>query len=564
MIVPENKMKTIILFVSFVLTNTLFAADSLQTTVSKATVFLSGAQVFRESQSFPIKKGVNEVVITDVSAYLNQDQIQATAKGNFLILDIQYQTEYIPPSSAVPAIVPKKIQNEISWLNDTILFIGFEKERISEKLRNLNEEKRMVTQSQLIKSGGISDTLPEFREIVGFYRSKLDEINELIHLWKKKQHLITVRDKKFRDRLNELNDYANNTGQPAKAAVNRNHIIVTTFADTETNGRIEVNYLVPNAGWIPAYDLRANSISDPMTLTYKAKVFQSSGEDWNNVDITLSTFNQNTFSTKPIAGIWRLDYTVNKVNLQPQYYSQNFTSNVELSNFKKELEKNKDENVVFEEKSFIPLQSFADINQNISNIEFNVKLPYTIPSTGQQKLMVILHEEIEAKFEHYLLPRKNANAFLIAKLGDWESLNLLAGQANIYFKQTIVGNTYVNPPALKDTLELTIGKDDGIVTSRKKVNEEEDKVAFGKRTFKTYTFEIEVKNLNRESVEITLEDLIPITDNEEITIKLEDGDGATFDKKTGRLTWNLSLNPGAKTKVNFSYSIEHDKEKPIS
>ena len=65
MIVPENKMKTIILFVSFVLTNTLFAADSLQTTVSKATVFLSGAQVFRESQSFPIKKGVNEVVITD-------------------------------------------------------------------------------------------------------------------------------------------------------------------------------------------------------------------------------------------------------------------------------------------------------------------------------------------------------------------------------------------------------------------------------------------------------------------------------------------------------------------
>ena len=111
---------------------------------------------------------------------------------------------------------------------------------------------------------------------------------------------------------------------------------------------------------------------------------------------------------------------------------------------------------------------------------------------------------------------------------------------------------------------MTIGKDDGIVTSRKKVNEEDDKVAFGKRTVKTYTFEIEVKNLNRESVEITLEDLIPITDNEEITIKLEDGDGATFDKKTGRLTWNLSLNPGAKTKVNFSYSIEHDKEKPIS
>ena len=152
----------------------------------------------------------------------------------------------------------------------------------------------------------------------------------------------------------------------------------------------------------------------------------------------------------------------------------------------------------------------------------------------------------------------------MAKLGDWESLNLLAGQANIYFKQTIVGNTYINPPALQDTLELTLGKDDGIVASRKKISEEEDKVAFGKRTLKTYTFEIEVKNLNRKSVEITLDDLIPITDNEEISIKLEDGDGAKFDKKTGRLTWILRLEPGAKTKVNFSYSVEHDKEKPVS
>ena len=73
-----------------------------------------------------------------------------------------------------------------------------------------------------------------------------------------------------------------------------------------------------------------------------------------------------------------------------------------------------------------------------------------------------------------------------------------------------------------------------------------------------------MKNLNRKSVEITLEDLIPITDNEEISIKLEDGDGAKFDKKTGRLTWIVRLEPGAKTKVNFSYSVEHDKEKPVS
>lgn len=556
-------MKTIILLALSLINTTTFAADSLQTTINKATVFLSGAQVFRQSKSISIKKGVNEVIITDVSPNLNPNQIQATAKGNFLILDIQYQTEYIPPSGAVYAVVPEKIQKEISWLNDTLLFIGFEKDRINEKLKNLDEEKRMVTQSQLIRSGGISDTLPEFKEIVEFYRVKLDEINELIHIWKKKQYLIQTQQTKLQSRLNELNNYAANTGQPAKPAQTRYHVMVTTFAEADTYGKIEVNYLVPNAGWIPAYDLRAKSTSDPMTVTYKAKVFQNTGEDWNDVNITLSTFNQNTYSTKPIAGIWRLDYTVNRQSMQPQYYSQNFTSDVELSNYKKEMA-NKDGEVTFDDQQFIPLQSFADINQNLSNVEFDVKLPYSIQANGQHKLMVVMHEEVEAKFEHYLLPRMNNHAFLLAKLGDWESLNLLSGDANIYFKQTIVGKTLINPSALSDTLELTLGKDEGIVANRKKISEEVDKVGLNKRTQKTYTFEIEVKNMTKEKVKITLEDLIPVTSNEEISIKLEDGDGAEFDKKTGRLTWILQLEPGSKTKVNFTYSVEHDKYKPIS
>lgn len=556
-------MKTIILLALSLISTTTFAADSLQTTINKATVFLSGAQVFRQSKSISIKKGVNEVIITDVSPNLNPNQIQATAKGNFLILDIQYQTEYIPPSGAVYAVVPEKVQKEISWLNDTLLFIGFEKDRINEKLKNLDEEKRMVTQSQLIRSGGISDTLPEFKEIVEFYRVKLDEINELIHIWKKKQYLIQTQQTKLQSRLNELNNYAANTGQPAKPAQTRYHVMVTTFAEADTYGKIEVNYLVPNAGWIPAYDLRAKSTSDPMTVTYKAKVFQNTGEDWNDVNITLSTFNQNTYSTKPIAGIWRLDYSVNRQSMQPQYYSQNFTSDVELSNYKKEMA-NKDGEVTFDDQQFIPLQSFADINQNLSNVEFDVKLPYSIQANGQHKLMVVMHEEVEAKFEHYLLPRMNNHAFLLAKLGDWESLNLLSGDANIYFKQTIVGKTLINPSALSDTLELTLGKDEGIVANRKKISEEVDKVGLNKRTQKTYTFEIEVKNMTKEKVKITLEDLIPVTSNEEISIKLEDGDGAEFDKKTGRLTWILQLEPGSKTKVNFTYSVEHDKDKPIS
>jgi hypothetical protein len=81
-------MKSILLLATVLLSSATFAADTLSSNITKATVFLSGAQVFRETKSIPIKKGVNEVIIRDVSPYLNQQQLQASAKsGNFMILD---------------------------------------------------------------------------------------------------------------------------------------------------------------------------------------------------------------------------------------------------------------------------------------------------------------------------------------------------------------------------------------------------------------------------------------------------------------------------------------------
>jgi len=282
---------SVTIIATFLVVATSQAADSLTTNIKKATVFLSGAQVFRESNGISIKKGVNEVIIKDVSPNLNPNKLQATAKGDFLILDVQYKTEHIPPSNNMQNVVPEKVQKEMDWLNDSLLFISFEKDRINAKLQNLNDEKQMIVQSKLIKGGGISDTLPEFKDVVSFYRVKLDEINELLFQWKKKQHFLSQRENKFRNRLTELQNYSRNTNQPYRAARTRHHIIVTTYADVATYGKIEVNYLVSNAGWIPAYDLRANNTSGPMTITYKAKVFQQTGEDWDNVNLTLSTYN---------------------------------------------------------------------------------------------------------------------------------------------------------------------------------------------------------------------------------------------------------------------------------
>ena len=85
-----------------------------------------------------------------------------------------------------------------------------------------------------------------------------------------------------------------------------------------------------------------------------------------------------------------------------------------------------------------------------------------------------------------------------------------------------------------------------------------------KRRLVTRTFEIEIRNNSRAEIKLTLEDLIPVTKNEDIEIKIVDGDGAEFDEFTGKLIWNLDMKAGAKRVLQFTYSIEHERGKPVS
>ena len=224
----------------------------------------------------------------------------------------------------------------------------------------------------------------------------------------------------------------------------------------------------------------------------------------------------------------------------------------------------KDNNEFNSNSQFLAVQNMADINQNFSNVEFDVKLPYSIKADGSQKLMVITNEKVQAEYYHYLLPRVNKDAFLLAKISDWENLSLLPGPANIYFNQTIVGSTTLNPSVMSDTMEVTLGRDQGIISTRKKTDEQLKRVGLGKRDLKILSFEIEIKNTSKTEVNLTVEDLIPITINEEIEIKLLEGNGAQFNEETGRLTWELKLKPAEKKVIKFTYSVEHDKDKPVS
>ena len=76
-------------------------------------------------------------------------------------------------------------------------------------------------------------------------------------------------------------------------------VLITLDCKQALKDVMKLSYFVPSAGWEPLYDFRMDEISKPLTIVYNSNVYQSSGEDWKDVNIKLSTNNPTLSGEKP-------------------------------------------------------------------------------------------------------------------------------------------------------------------------------------------------------------------------------------------------------------------------
>ena len=152
----------------------------------------------------------------------------------------------------------------------------------------------------------------------------------------------------------------------------------------------------------------------------------------------------------------------------------------------------------------------------------------------------------------------------MARLTDWEELNLLPGVANIYYDGTYVGQTRINPAVMSDTLDLALGRDRGIFVTRKKLNDDEKLRAFSNEKIRTITYEISLKNYKSNNIHVKIEDHIPVPQDQEIKVELIENETANFNKDTGILKWDKSIEGKETVKYLFTYTIKYNKDKTLA
>ena len=114
--------------------------------------------------------------------------------------------------------------------------------------------------------------------------------------------------KKINQNLGKINNQI--TELNGRTSTTTAEVIITVFAKNTAiaDAKFRLEYIVPNCGWIPYYDLRVKDVISPIVTQMKAKVRQNTGEDWKEVKLTLSTGEPNKGGVKPELGIWKIGW----------------------------------------------------------------------------------------------------------------------------------------------------------------------------------------------------------------------------------------------------------------
>lgn len=514
--------------------------------IKAATVYYNAAEL-SQSTTVNLPSGTSEIVIKNVADYLNESTVQIGAPASVTVLSMQFTQNYISEyeiDETNPAI--KKVRDSIDLVKKEIGKIANQKNAHLKTIELLDKNQSVAGQNS-----GLN--VAELMKLVDYYKAKRTEISDMVVS-------LTEKETALNKKLSNLNAKLEvNTKNEEKTS--KGKLILQVMNTTAGTVNLDFNYITNNAGWLPFYELRADSVKDPINMMYKAQVWQSTGIDWKKVKLTLSSGNPNQNNQAPLLNAWFLSY------YNPYAYRSG-DANLFMNTVPSVAVKSKeaDENEESYKEDFAAVSSidqYTSVNENQLNVSFDIDIPYDVASNGKMHSVAMKEIKLPATYKYYAAPRVEKEAFLLAEISDYSKYNLLPGEANIIFEGLYVGKTMINPNQTTDTLNLSMGRDKKISIKREKVVDKSGTKFLSAYKEQTFTFDLTVRNNKKEDIDMILKDQYPLSTDKDITIELLDDGKAQVNAETGILTWKLQLGPGETQKIRISYKVKYPKDKVI-
>jgi uncharacterized protein (TIGR02231 family) len=349
----------------------------------------------------------------------------------------------------------------------------------------------------------------------------------------------------------------------SKAATERNDVDINVRIAIAGPMKITLTYAVSGASWEPVYDVRVMPDTEKVSMTYYGIVTQESGEDWENVALTLSTAPHTEARELPELSPW---YITADAPMPKRRFAMAKMSNAPMGSAAPcappcedraggAWEKKMDEGPAMEEMAAVT----AEVETSGEAVVYKVPGTDTVMSNGEPKKLTVAMLELSCKTEYLSVPKLSPEFYLKAKVSNDTEFVFLAGKVNLFQEDDYIGATYIDTKAPKEKFDLSLGVTRQIVIKRELVKKETESAGItGSGTRMNYAYEIKVENHRKAKAKLIIMDQLPIPSNKDIKIEkvvLDPEPKETDDMK--RIKWKLFLDPEQKKTISLQFSVEY-------
>lgn len=510
-------------------------AQSTKIAESKATevkLFFQGAEVKRNSD-LRLEKGKNEILIPGLSSSIDVTSVNLGINPSCKVVSV-----YVEEGSG-HSENERNLENALQTLeelNSRISLLTLQKQALEEEKRSLINNSTRVGTAQGINLSDLDHTL-------SYMRKKQEEINLLI----------LKKDTEKREAEKQATDHkAKITLLEERTEATSSTLHLTIESESPQVTTIHFTYYLQSCAWAPFYNIFNKGAGEPLDIEYKAHILNNSGEDWAKVKLALLPGNPAGGLDLPQMETWTLGYSQRTRSGRVRSYREAGSE----GNFSDKQMKNGQS----AEPGKLVLREI-EIEEGFQI--FEIAGLHDIPNNNHAYKVDIARFTRNASYYYKTIPKIESKAYLLAQLQDWEDMRLIEGEANVYSDLTFMGRTYIDPMAAGDTLEISLGPDPGIQITRVKKKDKSKKRFIGTQLTESLAYEIDIRNLNKKPVYIEVIDQIPVAQQSDIQISLDEAAGAEHTENIGRLSWKLEVPPVNTAKLRLGYSVKYPRDKVV-
>lgn len=513
--------------------------------ITAVTLYPAAAMITR-TVPFVATAGDHRILIADMPDYFDFQTMRITGQGAFRLGAFELRADNLAPSEPVETPESRALKAEIERLEDAITAKDYEVEAATLRQRAADAQLAFLNAVGQAKAADQMDeaSVDDLRAIAAMIGAESLAALE-------QAHQSRIDATALRAEANDLREDLDKARQELAALLlpvdDSPQLAVRIEADADVSGILEVSYYIDEARWTPIYDFSLTLGNLPaLTIERNVQIAQNSGENWDNVAMTLSTAMPSFQSAPSYIGpiIARID--------PPIVYAERSASLADGAVMAAPME-------MLIEAPMMAARSQASAALQGLTVIYNMPGTVNLAGDGTPVQLALDSKETSPEISALAVPRSDPSAFFMAHITNDSGEIYLPGTVRLFRDGAMVGETQLELTAAGASVDMAFGAIEGLQVSRRILSREEgDTGVFTSSNRRGDQFEITAKNLTGQPYDLRILDRYPVSEQEDLVIDRQANPRVSetdVDGKRGVVAWDISIAPGQEQQIRFGYEI---------